>query len=85
MRLGWWTPWVDSLKLSELAYATQELKMCMKQCFYTVFGCQNDTLKFCNDTLNSEGQDVVLPCLEVKRFEENMAVAARMKNKVVVQ
>jgi len=40
--------------------------------FYAVFGCQNDTLKFCNDTLNSEGQDVVLPCLEVKRFEEKM-------------
>jgi len=24
------------------------------------------------DTLNSEGQDMILPCPEVKRFEENM-------------
>ena len=24
MRLGWWTPWVDSLKLSELAYTRIE-------------------------------------------------------------
>jgi len=27
---------------------------------------QNDTLKFCNDTQNSESQDMVLPCIEVK-------------------
>jgi len=33
---------------------------------------QNDTLKFCNDTLNSERQDMVLPCIEVKRIEERM-------------
>jgi len=24
MRLGWWTPWVDSLKLSALAYTRIE-------------------------------------------------------------
>jgi len=29
-------------------------------------------LKFWNDTLNSESQDMVLPCIEVKRIEENM-------------
>ena len=40
--------------------------------FSAVLGCQNDTLKFCNDTLNSEGQDMILPRHEVKRFEENM-------------
>jgi len=28
MRLGWWTPWVDSLKLSELAYTIIEI--CIK-------------------------------------------------------
>jgi len=40
--------------------------------FKDVFGCQNDTLKFCNDTLNSESQDMVFPCIEVKRMEESM-------------
>jgi len=35
--------------------------------FSTVLGCQNNTLKFCNDTPNSE-----LPCIEVKRFEESL-------------
>ena len=33
--------------------------------FKVVYGCQNDTLKFCNDTLNSEGLDIV--CLVVKQ------------------
>ena len=40
--------------------------------FKAFFGCQNDTLKFCNDTLNSESLDTILPCIEVKRFEINM-------------
>jgi len=40
--------------------------------FYAVFGCQSDTLKFCNDTLNSESVDMVLLCIEVKRFEISM-------------
>jgi len=40
--------------------------------FLSRFGCQNDTLKFCNDTLNSQGQDMVLPCIEVKIFEESI-------------
>jgi len=40
--------------------------------FYAVFECQNDTLISCNDTLNSESQDMVLPCIEVKRFEDSM-------------
>ena len=40
--------------------------------FEVSFGCQNDTLNLGNDTLNSESQDVVLPCVEVKRFEESM-------------
>jgi len=31
------------------------------QFFEVFFGCQNDTL-------NSESQDMVLPCIEVKRF-----------------
>jgi len=34
--------------------------------FKAVFGCQNDTLKFCNDTLNSDSPDIVLPCIEIK-------------------
>jgi len=39
--------------------------------FKAVFRCQNDILKFCNDTLNSESQEgMVLPCIEVKRFEK---------------
>jgi len=42
------------------------------------FGCQNDTLKFCNDTLNSESRDIVLPCIEVKRFEEEKQQTAAM-------
>ena len=33
-----------------------------------VFECQNDSLKFCNDTLNSESLDMVLPCAEAKLF-----------------
>jgi len=37
------------------------------QCFFqAVFGCQNDTLKFCNDILKFESQYMILPCIEVK-------------------
>ena len=44
----------------------------ISQCFFqAVFGCQNDTLKFWNDTLNSENQNMDLLCIEVKRFEIN--------------
>ena len=32
--------------------------------FEAVFGCQNDTPKFCNDTLNSESQNMVMPWSE---------------------
>jgi len=42
------------------------------QYFWAVFGCQNDTLNFFNDILNSESQNMVLAFLEVKRFEGNM-------------
>jgi len=31
-----------------------------------------DTLKFCNDTLNSESLDMVLLRIQVKQFEESM-------------
>jgi len=40
--------------------------------FQAVFGCQNGTLTFCNDTLNSDSQDMVFACIEAKRFEESM-------------
>jgi len=46
--------------------------------FQAVFGCQNVTLKFFSDTLNSESQDMVLPCIEVKRFEESMFSCKRL-------
>ena len=43
------------------------------QCFFKpFFGFQNETLKFCNDTLNSESQDLILPCIEVKRNKVSM-------------
>jgi len=40
--------------------------------FQAVFGYQNDTLKVCNDTLNSESLNMVLPCIVEKRFEISM-------------
>jgi len=40
--------------------------------FQAVFGYQNDTLNFCSVTLNSEIVDMVLPCIEAKRFEISM-------------
>jgi len=46
--------------------------MCLVSVLQAVFGCQNDTLKVCNDTLNFENQDMVLLSAEVKRFDENM-------------
>jgi len=50
----------------------------LSQSFLSIFGCQNDTLKFCNDTINSESQDMVLPCIEVKRIEESMSSCTRL-------
>jgi len=46
--------------------------MCLVSVLQAVFGCQNDTLKVCNDTPNFENQDMVLLSAEVKRFDENM-------------
>jgi len=37
-----------------------------------ILGCQNDTLKFCNDTLNPESRNMDLLCIEVKGFEISM-------------
>jgi len=45
------------------------------QCFCKPFlgvTCQNDTLKFWDDTLSSESLDMVLLCIEAKQFEESM-------------
>ena len=50
----------------------------LSQSFLSIFGCQNGTLKFCNDTINSESQDMVLPCIEVKRIEESMSSCTRL-------
>jgi len=36
------------------------------------------TPKFCDGTLNSESRDVILPCIEVKRFEENMLFCTQL-------
>jgi len=44
-----------------------------EQCFLRFYcSCQNHTLKFFNYTLNFGSKDMVLPCIEVKRFEESM-------------
>jgi len=42
------------------------------QWFFKPFLGVKLTLKFCDDTLNSESQDMVLPCIEAKRIEESM-------------
>jgi len=42
------------------------------QCFLGSFRCQNGTLKVCDGTYAFGIQGMVLPCIEVKRFEENM-------------
>jgi len=43
------------------------------QCFFKpFFGVKmTHTLKFCNGTLHFENQDMVLPCIKVKRFGES--------------
>ena len=40
--------------------------------FKADFGCQNDTLKYCNDTPDSEISDIVLLCIVEKRLEVSM-------------
>jgi len=49
------------------------IRRCAEPVFFkAVFGCQNDTLKYCNDATNSEILDIVLPCIKVQRLEVSM-------------
>jgi len=61
---------LTNLRYYHIGLRSSHEKDCTQQCFLSRFWVSKWHLKFCNDTLNSESRDMVLPCIEVKRFEE---------------